>query len=82
MHININEAQKKLSLLAQKAVEGEEIIITEHGKPVARLVPCEKPPARLKQLLGAMKDEIQVTEGWDEPLVGQELLEFYKDNLG
>ncbi|OJA06432.1 type II toxin-antitoxin system Phd/YefM family antitoxin [Halomonas sp. QHL1] len=82
MHININEAQKKLSLLAQKAVEGEEIIIMEDGKPVAQLVPCEKPPTRLTQLLGAMKDEIQVTEGWDESLEGQELMEFYKDNLG
>jgi prevent-host-death family protein len=35
------EAKTHLPQLLQRVAEGEEIIITKHGRPVARLVPPE-----------------------------------------
>jgi prevent-host-death family protein len=37
------EAKTKFSELLERASRGEEITITKHEKPVARLVPFEKP---------------------------------------
>ncbi len=50
MEIGAFEAKNKLGLLLDRVEHGEEIIITRHGKPVARLVPnttrIDKPQAR------------------------------------
>lgn len=39
MEIGAFEAKNKLGMLLDRVECGEEIIITRHGKPVARLVP-------------------------------------------
>ena len=39
MEIGAFEAKNKLGMLLDRVEYGEEIIITRHGKPVARLVP-------------------------------------------
>ena len=39
MEIGAFEARNKLGMLLDKVEHGEEIVITRHGKPVARLVP-------------------------------------------
>ena len=39
MEIEAFEVKNKLGLLLHRVEKGEEIIITRHGKPVARLVP-------------------------------------------
>ena len=39
MEIGAFEAKNKLGMLLDRVESGEEIIITRHGKPVARLVP-------------------------------------------
>ena len=50
MEIGAFEAKNKLGMLLDRVEHGEEIIITRHGKPVARLVPTttliDKPQAR------------------------------------
>lgn len=38
-------ARQQLSKLLDEVKKGREIIITEHGRPVARLAPLEKPAA-------------------------------------
>lgn len=35
------EAENTLGALLDRVEQGEEIVITRHGKPVARLAPCE-----------------------------------------
>jgi prevent-host-death family protein len=35
------EAKNKLSALLDRAEKGEEIVITRHGRPVAKLVPAD-----------------------------------------
>ena len=37
--VSVDEAQNKLPDLLAEALAGDEVIITEHGTPVARLVP-------------------------------------------
>jgi len=44
-----------LSLLDE--VEGEGIVITKHGRPVARLVPIQQAPG---SLIGALKGRLEV----------------------
>ena len=39
MEIGAFEAKNKLGSLLDRVEQGEEIVITRHGKPVARLVP-------------------------------------------
>lgn len=39
MNIGACEARKTLSALLDRVEKGEEIVITRHGRPVARLIP-------------------------------------------
>ena len=41
MDVGIRELRAGLSRYVARVKEGEEITVTEHGKPVARLVPLE-----------------------------------------
>ena len=51
------EAKTHLPQLLQRVAEGEEITITKHGKPVARLVPplAAKPAPDVRAAVAAMK---------------------------
>jgi prevent-host-death family protein len=51
------EAKTHLPQLLQRVAEGEEITITKHGKPVARLVPpsAVKPAPDVRAAVAAMK---------------------------
>ena len=42
MKIDITEAKNRLSQLIQFSLSGEEVIISNRGNPVVRLVPVEK----------------------------------------
>jgi prevent-host-death family protein len=41
--VSAREANQSFSKLLQAVVEGEEVVITRRGKPVARLAPIEAP---------------------------------------
>ena len=45
MNIAVFEAKSKLSALLDRACSGEEVVITRHGAPIARLVPMTAPSA-------------------------------------
>ena len=38
-HVPVAEAKAKFSEMLRRAGEGEEIVVTSHGRPVARIVP-------------------------------------------
>jgi prevent-host-death family protein len=46
MTISLNEAKTHLSALIERVNAGEEIIITKHGKPVAKLSPANQSKRR------------------------------------
>ena len=41
--ITLEEAQAQLTKLIEQLHPGEEIVITRHGRPVARVAPVEQP---------------------------------------
>jgi prevent-host-death family protein len=43
---SVAEAKNRLPSLIDKAIEGEEVVITRHGKPVAELRPSRQQGAR------------------------------------
>ena len=66
MDVSIVEAKNRLPELIRAVEEGEKVVITRHGKPVAQLSP--PPPERRPVRLGGMKDRIQLLPGWDAPI--------------
>jgi prevent-host-death family protein len=74
--VNIYEAKSKFSKLISQAIAGEEIIIAKSGKPVAKLIPFEKPPQDRKP--GSAQGKIFMTDDFDAPLPDDILKEFYK----
>ena len=65
--VSVDEAQDKLPDLLAQAVAGNEVIITEHGMPVARLVPVVT-PSKKKRVAGLNRGTILTSEDFDEPL--------------
>ena len=51
MHVNIYAAKTQLSRLVDQVNAGEEVVITRHGRPVARLVPAAAATPRQPGLL-------------------------------
>ena len=66
MDISIAEAKNRLTQLIRAVEEGESIVITRHGTPVARLAP--PPPKRRLVRFDGMKDRIRLLPGWDDPI--------------
>lgn len=63
--VNIHEAKTHFSKLVARAEQGEEILISRSGKPVARLVPIAPPT---KRRLGLLKGSFSVPDDFDTPL--------------
>ncbi len=73
--VNIDEAKNQLQDLLALALEGDDVIITDGDKPLARLVPVA--PSKRKRVAGLNRGTIWTSEDFDEPLpnefwVGQE----------
>src|SRR5579862_4094732 len=64
--LNIHAAKTHFSRLIEDVIEGSEVVIAKAGRPVARLVPIEKPAGRRK--LGGLKGKLRVPENFDAPL--------------
>ena len=63
--VNMHEAKTHLSRLAERAAQGEEIIIARNGRPLARLGPLEAPTARR---LGLWSGQVSLSDDFDAPL--------------
>ena len=68
--VNVHEAKSNLSRLLRQVEAGEEVTIARNGKPVARLVPCEK---RGRRRFGSMKGLIRIDDSFFDPLPEEEL---------
>jgi prevent-host-death family protein len=65
--VSVDEAQDKLPDLLAQALAGNEVIITEHGTPVARLVPVVA-HSKKKRVAGLNRGTISMSEDFDEAL--------------
>jgi antitoxin (DNA-binding transcriptional repressor) of toxin-antitoxin stability system len=61
--IGIREAKGRLSELISQVENGEDVVITRHGAPVARLVRFVQPGERVP---GALKGRIWMADDFDE----------------
>lgn len=43
MHMSITDAKAQLTDLVRRAEAGDEVVLTRHGRPAARLVPVKAP---------------------------------------
>ena len=72
--VNVHEAKTQLSRLLERVLQGEEVVIARHGKPVARLVAVSERPER--RVPGSARGRIVVSEDFDEPLPEEVLKDF------
>jgi prevent-host-death family protein len=75
MRVSIAEAKARFSELIKRAEAGEEIVVTRHGKPAARIMPPVGQPEK-SSLIGALEGRIWIAEDFDE--LGPEWDEYVK----
>ena len=49
----MRDLKNNLSRYLQRVRDGEEVVVTDHGRPVARLSPIDAPTSRLAELIAA-----------------------------
>lgn len=59
---NVHEAKTHLSRLLSRVEQGEEIVISRSGEPVAKLVPY---PGDRVRTPGALKGKIRISDDFD-----------------
>jgi prevent-host-death family protein len=62
---NMHDAKTHLSQLAERAANGEEIVIARNGRPLAKLVPIV---GRKALKFGLAKGQIWMSDDFDDPL--------------
>ena len=62
---NVTEAKEQLSALLVLVENGEDVVISRSGKPIARLVPVKH--GLVRRRAGALKGKIQIAPDFDEP---------------
>ena len=73
MKVSVYEAKSKLSQMINKALEGEDVIITRNGTETVRLVPVMK----RKNWVGMYKGQVKIHDSFFEPLDDETLALFY-----
>jgi prevent-host-death family protein len=66
----LTQIKAHLSELIHEVEAGAEVVITRHGKPVARLIPDRGTGPRP---LGFARGTVTLNPGWDEPLTYEDL---------
>ena len=78
--ISIHDAKSNLSKLVKRAAGGETIYIGAYGKPEVKLTTASMGKYQAEQrakAFGCMKDEIELREGWADPLSDEIINSFY-----
>ena len=76
MEVSIYTARQQLSELIKRAEAGEEIIITRHNHPVAKLI---KAQPKKKRQLGLYRDrQVVIDPDWWKPMTDEEVEAFYR----
>jgi prevent-host-death family protein len=70
-YVNTHEAKSQLSKLIAAVRDGEEVVICQAGKPVARLTAYAH--VRKVPKLGMWRDKIKLLPGWDSPETDAEI---------
>jgi prevent-host-death family protein len=63
--VGMHEAKTNLSRLVERALGGEEVVLTRRGEPAVRLVPT-RPARGFASLAGVWQGQVQIAEDFDE----------------
>jgi len=75
MEVSIYDAKNSLSELVKRAEQGEEVILSRHGRPVVKLIAL--PPA--KRVLGRARGLVrEIDNDWWKPMTDEEAEKFYR----
>ena len=74
-YVNTHEAKTNLSKLIAAARKGEEIVICQAGKPVARLTAFAS--ERKIPQFGVWEGRVKFAPGWDSPEADAEIIEMF-----
>ena len=81
--VGLFEAKTNLSELVARAEQGEEVIITRHNKPVAKLVPISEVPAELiarrRKIAAEMQAIGREMAARGGPVTREEILEWVRE---
>lgn len=72
MKVSVYEAKSKLSQMINKALDGEEVIITRNGEVTVKLVPVPKK----KSWVGMYEGQIEVLDSFFDPLDDDETVKY------
>ena len=61
----MHAAKTHLSQLVERALGGEEIVLTRRGEPAVRLVP-ERPAGGFASLAGVWQGQVRIADDFDE----------------
>ena len=65
MKVSVYEAKSKLSQMINKALEGEEVIITRNGEETVKLTPVRR---NKQDWIGMYDGQIELHDNFDDPL--------------
>ncbi len=69
MKVDVHETKKRFSDMLDRLAIGEEVVITDKGEPVAKLVPIlATTKKRRKFRFGSAKGEFTVPDDFNDPL--------------
>ena len=77
--ISVYHARAEFSRLIERALAGEDIVITRRGKPAVRLVPVEQASPQRKP--GALKGLVTVPDSFFDPLPADVIDAFYESTI-
>lgn len=63
---NVAEAKAHLSMLIEKALAGEEVVISKHGKPMVELVPYKRDTSPREMSVRIWEGEVEIADDFDE----------------
>lgn len=66
--VSLGKAKMRMDELLERVEEGEEVVITRGGRPVAKLVPLTEASAKPVRKLGSAKGKIIIADDFDEPV--------------
>ncbi|EQD49209.1 prevent-host-death family protein [mine drainage metagenome] len=72
--VNIKDTQVELLDIIHRLVPGDEIIITENERPIARLLPMSAKIPRPARRLGTLRGTVKMASDFDAPL--EDFLEY------
>jgi prevent-host-death family protein len=79
MKVSVEDAKNQFSDMLDRIAIGEEVIITDKGEPVAKLVPVPATTKKRRKFqFGSAKGEITIPDDFNDPLPKEIEDEFYK----